>query len=203
MPGRTRNLRLTRDRILAAAFQELYENGFQGTSVDRIVARTDLTKGAVFHIFPNKLALGYAVVDEVVASMIRAQWVIPLAGAEDCLEVIARSFEVGAEELARMPMHHGCPLNNLAQEMSAVDAGFKERVERVFEEWISALAAALADGQRLGVVRADVDTRDAAELLVTLIEGILSLAKTSQEAAVLHTGSRNIRTIVEGLRVPA
>src|SRR5437879_322410 len=135
MPGRVRNLRLTRERILAAAFQEIYENGFQGTSVDRIVARTDLTKGAVFHIFPTKLALGYAVVDEVVAAMIRAQWVVPLEDAEDCLEVIARSFEVGALELSRMHVHHGCPLNNLAQEMSSVDAGFKERVERVFQEW--------------------------------------------------------------------
>ena len=55
----------------------------------------------------------------------------------------------------------------------------------------------------LQLVRVNVDTRDAAELLVTLIEGILSLAKTSQEAAVLHTGSRNIRTIVEGLRASA
>ena len=203
MPGRTRNLQLTRQRILAAAFQEIYEKGFQGTSIDRIVARTDLTKGAVFHIFPSKLALGYAVVDEVVAAMIRGQWVVPLEGAEDCLEVIARSFEVGALELSRMPVHHGCPLNNLAQEMSAVDAGFKERVERVFEEWISALAAALDDGKRRGVVRADVDPRDAAELLVTLIEGILSLAKTSREVAVLHTGTRNIKTIIEGLRATA
>jgi hypothetical protein len=123
-----------------------------------------------------------------------------MADAEDCLEVIARSFEVGALELSRMPVHHGSPLNNLAQEMSSVDAGFKERVERVFQEWISALAAAIDDGKRRGVVRADVDPRDAAELLVTLIEGILSLAKTSREVAVLHTGTRNIRTIVEGLR---
>jgi hypothetical protein len=142
-------------------------------------------------------------VDEVVAAMIRAQWVVPLEGAADCLEVIKRSFEVGAMELARMPVHHGCPLNNLAQEMSAVDEGFKRRVERVFEEWISALQAALDNGKRLGVVRANVDTRDTAVLLVTLIEGILSLAKTSQDVGVLHTGTRNIRTIVENLRAPA
>ena len=76
-------------------------------------------------------------------------------------------------------------------------------MEHVFEEWITALAAALDEGKRRGVVRVNVDTRDAVELLVTLIEGILSLAKTAQEAAVLHTGSRNIRTIVEGLRASA
>jgi TetR/AcrR family transcriptional regulator, transcriptional repressor for nem operon len=164
------------------------------------VARTALTKGALFNIFPNKLALGHAVVDEVIAGMIRARWVVPLAGADDCLEVIARSFEVGAAELERMPVHHGCPLNNLAQEMSAIDAGFKARTQRVFDEWISALRAALEAGQREGVVRPDVDVRDAAIHLVTLIEGILSLAKSSQDPEVLRAGARNIRGLLATLR---
>jgi AcrR family transcriptional regulator len=164
------------------------------------VARTDLTKGALFNSFPNKLALGYAVVDEVVAAMIRAQWVVPLDGAEDCLEVIARSFEAGAAELGRMPVHHGCPLNNLAQEMSAIDPGFKERTQRVFDEWMRAFRNALEDGQRRGVVRPDVNVPDTAILLTTLIEGILSLAKNSQEPEVLHAGARNIRTVLATLR---
>jgi AcrR family transcriptional regulator len=175
-------------------------HGFQGTSIDKIVARTDLTKGALFNSFPNKLALGYAVVEDVIAEMIRAQWVVPLRGARDCLEVIARSFEAGAEELERMPVHHGCPLNNLAQEMSAIDPGFKERTQRVFDEWIRAFRDALADGQRRGVVRPDVNVEDTAVLLTTLIEGILSLAKNSQEPEVLHAGARNIRTVLATLR---
>jgi AcrR family transcriptional regulator len=180
----------------------MYVNGFQGTSVDRVVARTRLTKGAVYHIFPNKFALGYAVVDEVVAAMIRAQWVTPLDGVDDCLEVIARSFEIGAAELARMPVHYGCPLNNLAQEMSALDAGFKTRVERIFDMWISSLEAALERGKALGVVRSELASRDAAILIVTLVEGILSLAKSSQEVRVLESGARNIRAVVASFRAP-
>lgn len=164
------------------------------------MARTELTKGALFNIFPNKLALGYAVVDEVIAGLIRAQWVVPLEGAEDCLEVIARSFEIGAAELARMPVHHGCPLNNLAQEMSAIDAGFKVRTQRVFDEWISGLRMALQAGQREGTVRADANVQDAAVHLVTLIEGILSLAKNSQDPEVLHAGARNVRGLLATLR---
>jgi len=180
----------------------MYVHGFQGTSIDRIVARTDLTKGALFNAFPSKLALGYAVVEDVIAGMIRAQWVVPLEGAEDCLEVIAKSFEVGAEELERMPVHHGCPLNNLAQEMSAIDPGFKERTQRVFDEWIAAFRGALEDGQRQGLVRAEVNAGDTALLLTTLIEGILSLAKNSQEPEALRAGARNIRTVLATLRAP-
>jgi AcrR family transcriptional regulator len=168
--------------------------------VDRVVARTSLTKGALFHIFPNKHALGYAVVDEVVEAMIRAQWVTPLEGVDDCLEVIASSFEVGAAELARMPVHYGCPLNNLAQEMSAIDDGFKVRVERIFEMWIGSLEAALERGKAQGVVRSDLMARDAAFLIVTLVEGILSLAKSSQDPRMLESGARNIRSTVSSFR---
>jgi TetR/AcrR family transcriptional repressor of nem operon len=197
---RTRDLEGTRRRILEAAFEEIYAHGFQGRSIDKIVARTHLTKGALFNIFPTKLSLGYAVMDEVVADMIRRQWVVPLEGADDCLEVIARSFEVGARELEGMPVHYGSPLNNLAQEMSAIDTGFKTRTLHVFNQWIAGLQRALERGQQAGVVRADANPRDAAILLVTLIEGILSLAKTSQDPGVLHAGARNIRSVLESLR---
>jgi TetR/AcrR family transcriptional repressor of nem operon len=192
----------TRRRLLDAAFQEIYVHGFHGTSIDKVVAHTGLTKGALFNIFPSKRALGYAVVDEVIADMIRSQWVVPLAGAGDCLETIARSFEAGADALLRMPVHHGCPLNNLAQEMSAIDPGFKARTLRVFDEWISTFRTALEAGQRAGVVRPDADTRDAATMLVTLIEGILSLAKSSQDPEALRAGARNIRTVLATLRAP-
>lgn len=201
--ARVRDCDRTRKQILQAAFDEIYVHGFQGTSVDKIVARTHLTKGALFHIFPTKQALGYAVVDEVVATMIREQWVTPLEGVDDCIDVIASSFEDGARELERMPVHYGCPLNNLAQEMSAIDAGFKVRVERVFTEWITAVEAAVERAKQKGVIRSTVDTRDAAVLVVSLIEGILSLAKNSQDAEVLRSGTRNIRSTLGSLRVPS
>jgi TetR/AcrR family transcriptional repressor of nem operon len=198
--ARTRDLATTRATILSAAFDEIYVHGFQGTSIDKIVARTGLTKGALFHIFPTKTELGYAVVEDVIAEMIRQQWVVPLRDASDPLETISRSFDAGAAELEKMPVHHGCPLNNVAQEMSALDVGFKVRVERVFAEWIEATTAALERAKNAGIVRKDIVTRDAAILLVTLVEGILSLAKTSRSPEMLRSGSRNIRAMVESLR---
>jgi hypothetical protein len=53
------------------------------------------------------------------------------------------------------------------------------------------------------VVRADLGARDAAILIVTLVEGILSLAKSSQDAQVLDSGARNIRSVVASFRAPA
>jgi hypothetical protein len=84
--------------------------------------------------------------------------------------------------------------------MSALDKGVEVRVERVFAEWIEATAAALERGKKTGVVRKDVASSYAAVLLVTLMEGILSLAKTSQSPEMLRSGSQNIRSILESFR---
>ena len=67
---KTRNLENTRKHILDVAFMEIFIHGFQGVSIDNIVKKTSLTKGAFYHIFPKKLDLGYALVEEVITPMI-------------------------------------------------------------------------------------------------------------------------------------
>jgi len=43
--------------ILAAAFAEFAESGFQGTSMEAVAARAGIVKGTVYRYFPNKQAL--------------------------------------------------------------------------------------------------------------------------------------------------
>ena len=57
-----RDLEKSRKEILAVAFFEVFTHGFQGVSVDDIVKKTSMTKGAFFHHFRTKLDLGYALV---------------------------------------------------------------------------------------------------------------------------------------------
>ena len=70
---RTRNSERTRNHILEKAFDEIYRQGFQGVSIDKIVENTQLTKGAFYHHFPTKNNLGYALVDESLREMISEQ----------------------------------------------------------------------------------------------------------------------------------
>jgi AcrR family transcriptional regulator len=112
--------------LLQAAFQEVYHSGFQGSDLEAILDRAGVTKGALYHHFENKEALGYAVVDEVLATMMRDKWLRPLEHAKnpiDALARIVRSTSTKPEWLRR-----GCPINNLAQEMSPLDEGFRRRL---------------------------------------------------------------------------
>ena len=49
-----------RERLLQAAFTLLRTRGFTATSVDDLCAAAGVTKGAFFHHFPSKEALGVA-----------------------------------------------------------------------------------------------------------------------------------------------
>ncbi|WP_321472418.1 TetR/AcrR family transcriptional regulator [uncultured Paludibaculum sp.] len=202
--GRTRARRdpgKTREALLEAAFDNMYRSGFQGTDLDSILETAGVTKGALYHHFQNKEALGYAVVDEVIGQITQERWAQPLEGAEDPigrLIAIVQSTSLLQEHVER-----GCPLNNLAQEMSPLDEGFRTRIAAQFNAWRGAIATALRSGQERGLVRGGVDTLEAATFLVATYEGYISLAKNAQDFRVLQSGKKIMVRYLETLRAPA
>ena len=120
----------TRECLLQAKFQEVYRSGFQSAGLETILASAKVTKGALYHHFRHKRALGYVLVEEVIAAITHEKWVQPLRSSEDpfaTLIDIIKQTSLTAEDV-----RGGCPLNNLAHEMSPLDEGFRTRLARVF-----------------------------------------------------------------------
>lgn len=191
----------TRQKILMAAFFEFYRHGFQAGSLSRIVEAAGITKGALFHHFTGKQELGYAVVDEVIEPLLRERWLAPLAGSADPVSDLQAAFRrFIAEDIESGHWVQGCPMNNLAQEMSPLDEGFRTRIERMYSAWREAFAAALADGARRGVVRADVNPDDAAALIVMSQMGIWGTGKYSQDRALMTRAGEALCDYLDTLR---
>lgn len=196
---RTRDAARTRAKILDCAFHEIFRKGFQGVSVDDIVVRTGLTKGAFFHHFPTKQALGYALVDETLAEMTRARWLRPLDAHENALEAIPDNL--GRIIDATPPEHLalGCPLNNLIQEMSSVDPVFRDKLRGVLELWISGVESRLREARRRGFLRKDVDPRRLAEFVVTNHEGAFGMAKSLRDPRAFRSLQASLKSYLDGL----
>jgi TetR/AcrR family transcriptional repressor of nem operon len=188
----------TRQRLLQAAYQEVYHSGFRGSDLETILDRAGVTKGALYHYFENKDALGYAVVDEVIAAMTHDKWLRPLEHADNPIDALARIVQSTSTKPEWL--QGGCPINNLAQEMSSLDEGFRKRLAKLFSGWCDGIAAALREGQKRGLVRSDVDPHERAIFLVAVYEGYVSLAKNSQDARVLQAGKRILIRHLESLR---
>jgi AcrR family transcriptional regulator len=183
---------------LGAAFQEIYRSGFRSADIDAILAEAGVTKGALYYHFDNKEALGYAVVDEVIASNLHQKWVQPLQHAKDPLDVLVRIIQ--SESLKREDVQRGCPLLNLSTEMSGIDEGFRRRTARVYKEWHDAMAEALREGQKRGIVRSDINTNETATFLMAAWEGYVVLGKNSRDPRMMASGQRRVSGQIESLR---
>lgn len=197
---RLRDPEHTRERLLQAAFQEVYRYGFQSAGIDTILAATNVTKGALYYHFDSKEALGHAIVDEIVAKLVRDRWLLPLQRSKDKDPIDALIGIVQAIPARPRDVRAGCPLVNLAQEMSQLDEQFRKRLERLFRAWQEGIAMALRRGQYQGTIRRDFVPEETASFLIAMVEGYEVLAKNAQDPKVWEVGIRNIVGWLRSLR---
>jgi AcrR family transcriptional regulator len=201
-PRRSREPDVTRDKLLQAAFEEIYRHGYQSASLDAILAKAGVTKGALYHHFPDKAALGKSVIDEVVTGFLLRRWSVdslastPGSPVTAIQEILRRR----SAELTPREVELGCPLNNLAQEMSPLDERFRRLVNQTFDTWREGFAKALERGQAEGTVRRDLDPREAAAFIVAAIEGSYGLAKNAQSTDLLRSNIEVLIGYLDSLR---
>lgn len=190
---KSRNPEKTRSLILEAAFREIYEHGFQGVSIDRIIKKTDVTKGAFFHYFATKKELGYAIVDEFLREMVLDRWIRPLAAYKNPVQGILKRFKILTDALLDENLVRGCPLNNLAQEMSSVDLLFREKIKAVMSLWIDETEQYLKKAQNSGYLKKTVNTRQLAEFIVMTQEGSFGLVKSLGDKKIFNSLYNSLR----------
>ena len=189
----------TRAEILQAAFQEVYEHGFQSCSVNEIVAKTDLTKGAFFHYFQTKNDLGYALADEILKEITLDRYIRPLAAYANPVQGIIHRFKKLIENTSDEHIGLGCPLNNLTQEMSAVDPVFREKLNAVLRLWIDETEKYLRKAQAEGYLKPDVDPRQVAEFVVMIEEGSFAMVKNLRDKKVFWSLYESLKHYLESV----
>jgi AcrR family transcriptional regulator len=195
-----RNPDQTRARLLDAAFQEIYQHGFQGMRVDDVLTRTGLKKGAFYHHFASKQELGYAVLDDVIRGFLGKRWLEGMQQGDDPIDALEAVIDEMAASAPADEPFRGCALNNLAQEMAPLDAGFQQRINEVFNIWIGAIADALSRGQKNGTIMDTVDPQITATFIVGAIEGCVGLTKASQQRQTFHACREQLSQYLKTLR---
>lgn len=191
----------TRAQLLDAAANEILVHGYQAASLARILLDAGLTKGALYHYFRNKQALGYAVFDERFAPGLTETWIKPLKGQpNDPVARMIALISAAGREMTAGALQLGCPVNNLAQEMSPIDEGFRTRIERLLSEWRETIDQALQQGIVSGRVRGDVDTGSASTFIVAALEGCVGAAKASQSRTLLMSCGKGLIDYLQSMR---
>lgn len=185
--SRSRSGRTTREAILAAATRLIHVHGYNQTSLDDVLRESGVGKGNFYYHFKSKEDLGYAILDQVVASFLE-RTLEPCFSDPDGrpLAQIRCFLDRVLEAQRERNCVGGCPLGNLAAELSDVHEGFRTRLARVFAAWRERLTQALREARRHGEVGDDCRPEAVADFLVAGLEGAILLTKVTKDIAVME-----------------
>lgn len=185
--AKEQNPQFNRRKLLETAFELFYRNGFRATGLSDVVSSAGLSKGALYNHFASKQELGYAVVDEVLAPLIRDYWIEPYRKAESPIAATRQIIESVSGQLDCQSEQLGCPLNNLIQEMSGLDTGFRQRLQALTEEWKFAVVESFRRAKTAGLVQSDVDEQEVALYMISVFHGAMGATKNAGSPEPLQT----------------
>lgn len=167
----------TRLTILQKAFELIYVKGYQTTSIDDILAKTQVTKGAFYYHFKNKDEMGLAIIEEILKPAMASGFIGPLEQEGDPLEFIYRMMHHLLLGDPLLKPEFGCPASNLTQEMTPWNVDFSKALNELTNQWEETLIRALEKGKESGFVRADVNPMQVTLMVVSGYWGVRNLGK--------------------------
>ncbi|OBZ95877.1 TetR family transcriptional regulator [Pararhizobium polonicum] len=181
---RTNDPQGVRRRIVDTAYDTFVRQGYIATGMLEIREKASVSGGAMAHHFPAKCQLGLAVIRDRVTQAVRQTWIEPLDVSLDAPAAIDLIFGNIISELTYKGSVSGCPLNNMAMEISHHDPEMRAALSEIFAAWHDALSAKfqadVAAGRTVGM-----NPNSLATLVIALYSGAMAIAKTRQDVGAL------------------
>ena len=171
--------------ILEQAERLIHLRGFHSTSLDDIARNCRMTKANLLHHYGSKEELGLAVFDAKIADY-RKNRVDPLCCRRDPAANVRRLFEEATRVYNGNGCRGGCLVANIALEMSDLNEAFRGRASLFFSEWARGMGACLARAKKDGEFGRGLNPRAAAESIIALYEGAITMARATRDASLFH-----------------
>lgn len=192
---RTNDPRGVRGRIIDTAYEAFVSQGYAATGMLEIREAAGISGGAMAHHFPAKRALGLAVIRDRVAHAVAQAWIEPLDGHADAPSAIDAIFAAIIDELTRKGAIAGCPLNNMALELSCHDPDMRGGLSAVFADWHGALCAKFQADMAAGRAM-ELNPRGLATLVIAAYSGAMAMAKARQDVSALIEARQELAALL-------
>lgn len=184
------------DVALTAALDVFWRQGYAATSMDDLARQLGLGKQSIYATFGNKREL-YLRALERYRAVNSADLVELLAGADPVLPAIRGVLMSFVDEALLDEDRRGCFLVNCAMERVPHDERAAREVRTAFDTVEDALTDALIRAQAGGEVPDDRSPRTLARFLLTSIQGLRVIGKTTPERARMADA---VDTVMAALR---
>lgn len=193
----------TKETLLDTAIGLICLNGYNSTSLDDILKESGVGKGNFYHYFRSKEALGYAIIDRIIQRF-TGEVLEPVFQARDLppLDRIERFFDHVVWGQRKSQCVGGCPMGNLAMELSDVHEGFRQRLAQVFYLWRMRIEEALVEAKSDGALVERANPESLSRFLIASLEGAILLTKVKKEIGVMEQCIEELRAHLDLYRIP-
>ncbi len=189
----------TRDRIVAAAAQLIFQNGVAQTTTEEVCNAAGVSFSQLYHYFEDKMALVRGVIALQTENVLEAQQ--PFLGRLDSIaglrawrnHLVAGQRQVGCEG--------GCPLGTLSSELAENSEDARTDIANGFARLENGIRSGLRAMHQRGDLRADADPDRLALAMLSALQGGLVLTQVRRESAPLEAALDTTIDYVESLTV--
>lgn len=190
----------TRLMILQKAFELIYAKGYQATSIDEIIATTQVTKGAFYYHFKTKDEMGLAIINEILKPTLTDSFIKPLRNVENPLDGIYNMMYILLMENEFLKVEYGCPASNFTQEMTPWNTEFNKALNELAQEWTIVIANTIEVGKEKGIIRKDINAKEVTIFVLSGYWGIRNLGKLENSKKVYLTYLKQLKNYLDSLR---
>lgn len=190
----------TRFSILQKAFELIYEKGYQTTSIDDILATTQVTKGAFYYHFKNKDEMGMAIINELLKPTLTSSFIEPLQNDKNPIETIYNLIHHLLIENEFLKVQHGCPVANFTQEMTPWNEDFSNALNGITQQWIKKMTLLIEKGKKEGQINNTVNAKQVTMFVMSGYWGIRNFGKLENNKKVYLTYLKELKNYLESLK---
>lgn len=190
----------TRLTILQKAFELIYVKGYQTTSIDDIIATTQVTKGAFYYHFKTKDEMGVAIINELLAPNFKKTFIEPLQKNGNPLEGIYTLMYEVLMNNDFLKVEYGCPASNLTQEMAPWNKDFTKALNELSVQWEAAIVESINKGKDTGLIKKAIKAEEIAVFVMSGYWGVRNLGKLENSRSVYLAYLKGLKTYFESLQ---
>src|SRR5262249_49531750 len=166
----------TRNRLVEVARTLFWEQGYAATGIAQILEVAGARSGSLYYFFPTKEDLLLAVLEQY-KDLLDPAVVRPVfERVSDPIERIFGILDGYRKQLVATNYQNGCPIGNLALEVSNSLPAARKRVAENFTGWRRVIEMCLADAA--GRLPRSLDRKQLALFVLTTMEGAVMLARS-------------------------
>lgn len=182
----------TKRKIMNTAERLLWRKGFDGASLNDVVKRAGVSKGAFFHYYPNKQAMMLEIINKYAAEQLFAPLDKHLTSAKSVKAGLFNWMQDGFQGCESNRFKGGCMLGNFAIELSDKDESLREHIKQLFLQWENQLVGYLKPAYETGSLL--MEPRQFARLLIATYQGVMMTAKVHKDK---NRASREFQAMAE------